>query len=341
MKSYHLSPKQLNELWLAHQAETNKRSADRLKAIYLLGKGWTVPAVATALLLSENSIRNYYEAYAEGGVGGLLATHYESQRDYLSEGEQKRLETHLETVVYLRVEDIVRYVEKVFGVKYSINGMRDLLHRLDFVYKKPKLSPAKVNRGKQQGFLRKYQEIQASCGKEDRIYFMDASHPHYQTVAGYGWIKRGKEVWLPTTVRQQVLNINGAINIPTLKGVFHCQTETLTHEASADMLVALRKQQPRGWIYLITDRGKCFDNKAIRKFAKGLAIKMIYLPPYSPNLNLIERLWRFFRKEVLYNQRYETFEDFCHACKRFFNTIPKYEKELRTLLADNFQLIPG
>lgn len=339
MNIYHLSPKQLSELWVAHQAESNKRSADRLKAVYLLGKGWNVPVIAKALLLSENSIRNYYEAYTKGGVNGLLMTHYESNHEYLSEADQKRLEKHLEKVVYLRVEDVVRYVEKVFKVTYSINGMRDLLHRMGFVYKKPKLSPSKVNRQKQLRFLRKYEEIQASCGEDDRIYFADATHPHYQTVAGYGWIKRGKDIWLPTTVKQSVLNINGAIDIQTLKSVFQFNTETLTQETTADLFVALRKQQPRGWIYLITDHGKCFDNKAIKKFAKGLGIKMVYLPPYSPNLNLIERLWRFFRKETLYNRHYETFEDFCQACKRFFKTIPKYEKELRTLLTENFQLI--
>jgi transposase len=341
MKTYYLSSKQLNELWSSHQVETNKRSADRIKAIYLLGKGWSVPEVATALLLSENSIRNYYEVYSKGGISDLLATHYESNRDYLTEEEQRRLEEHLEKVVYLRVEDVVRYVKKTFKVTYSINGMRDLLHRLDFVYKKPKLSPAKVNRQRQQRFLRKYEEIQASCGEKDRIYFVDATHPHYQTVAGFGWIKRGKEVWLPTTVTQEVLNINGAIDVQTLKGVFEFQEkETLTQEATADLLVALRKQQPQGWIYLISDRGRCFKNKAVREFAKGLAIKIIYLPPYSPNLNLIERLWRFFRKEILYNRRYETFEDFCQACKGFFKNIPKYKKELRTLLAENFQIIP-
>jgi transposase len=243
MKTYQLSSKQLNELWLAHHAETNKRSADRIKAVYLLGMNWSVQSIATALLLSENSIRNYYEAYIQGGISGLLSTHYESHRNYLTEAEQKRLETHLEQCVYLRVEDIACYVKNMFKVTYSINGMRDLLHRMGFVYKKPKLSPAKSDRKKQQGFLRKYEEIQGSCGEDDHIYFMDATHPHYQTVAGYGWIKRGKDVWLATTVKQQVLNINGAINIQTLKGVFQFNRENLTQEATADLLVALRKQQ--------------------------------------------------------------------------------------------------
>ena len=64
----------------------------------------------------------------------------------------------------------------------------------------------------------------------------------------------------------------------------------------------------------------------------------MYLPAYSPNLNIIERLWLYFKKKVLYNRRYDDFASFCGACKRFFKRLPEHEAELHSLLTDNFQL---
>jgi len=63
------------------------------------------------------------------------------------------------------------------------------------------------------------------------------------------------------------------------------------------------------------------------------------LPPYSPNLNLIERLWRFFKRQVLYGKYYPAFKEFKTACEKFFAEIGSYAQELRSLLTENFQNI--
>ncbi len=73
---------------------------------------------------------------------------------------------------------------------------------------------------------------------------------------------------------------------------------------------------------------------------KGTKIKMIFLPPYSPNLNLIERYWKFFKKKVLNNRYYETFVEFKRVCEDFFRKRKKYQSELRTLLSENFHIQP-
>ncbi|WP_292992008.1 transposase, partial [Nitrosomonas sp.] len=68
-------------------------------------------------------------------------------------------------------------------------------------------------------------------------------------------------------------------------------------------------------------------------------IELIFLPPYAPNLNLIERYWRFFKKEILYGKYYETFTLFKQACDDFFAASERYKESLRSLLTDNFQII--
>jgi transposase len=80
-------------------------------------------------------------------------------------------------------------------------------------------------------------------------------------------------------------------------------------------------------------------HRSCRESVKQSKIELLFLPPYSANLNLIERLWKYFRKQLLYNKYYEHFADFVAACRDFFERIKDHREALRTLLTENFQLI--
>ena len=75
-----------------------------------------------------------------------------------------------------------------------------------------------------------------------------------------------------------------------------------------------------------------------KHYLQDSRIKLVFLPAYAPNLNLIERLWKFFKKQVLYNRYYETFGGFRTACEDFFNNPQRYHHELRSLLTENFAI---
>lgn len=68
-------------------------------------------------------------------------------------------------------------------------------------------------------------------------------------------------------------------------------------------------------------------------------IRLEFLPPYSPNLNLIERFWKYFKRQVLYNHYYATFADNKKACKDFIASLNDHAKPLRSLLTENFEII--
>jgi transposase len=73
--------------------------------------------------------------------------------------------------------------------------------------------------------------------------------------------------------------------------------------------------------------------------AKTLGIDLLFLPPYSPNLNLIERLWNFTKKKCLYNEFYETFSEFKEAIDDYLNKVKSiYKDQVKTLLNPKFQL---
>jgi len=93
------------------------------------------------------------------------------------------------------------------------------------------------------------------------------------------------------------------------------------------------------WIGVICDNARYDRSKAVQDHLKTSRIQLIFLPPYAPNLNLIERLWKFLKKKVLYNRYYETFDEFKSACEAFFKNPRRYHRELWSLLTANFEII--
>jgi transposase len=338
MIDYSLPAKELAELRAAHRRTRDKREADRIKAVVLLASGRTAEDVAEALLIDPNTVRNHFKRYRQGGLPGLLQLAYRGSIGELGEAELALLEAHLQLHLYLSAKDVAAWVEETFEVAYTVSGMTALLHRLGFVYKKPRLVPGKANREAQEAFLAQYEELKKNQGENDVILFMDAVHPQHNPVLGYGWIKRGETHEVPSNSGRRRLNINGAVDLERLE-------PTVRYDATIDAssTIALFDQLLLAYtyaacIYIICDNAGYYRSKAVQAYLQDSRIKLVFLPAYAPNLNLIERLWKFFKKQVLYNRYYETFGGFRAACEDFFNNPQRYKSELRSLLAENFTI---
>jgi transposase len=90
--------------------------------------------------------------------------------------------------------------------------------------------------------------------------------------------------------------------------------------------------------YVICDNARYYKNKVLNENLQGSKIKQVFLPPYSPNLNLIERLWKFMRKKVINHHFYRRFDEFKKAIFDFFENIKDFEAELKTLISWNFHI---
>jgi transposase len=120
------------------------------------------------------------------------------------------------------------------------------------------------------------------------------------------------------------------------------EEETINTDAMIRLLTALEEKQPTGTIYCFVDNASYNHSRELNEYLKNhKRIALYYLPAYSPNLNVIERLWLFFQKKMLYDHYYPTFKEFKTACISFFDTINQYDKELRSLLTDSFQVLPA
>lgn len=142
---------------------SHRRDADVVKAVLLLGTGWTEHDVAEALLLDEKTVARYVERYRQDRRGEFWRMDYQGSSPKLNERQLAQLDRHLQECVYLTVAAIVSHVERHFGVSYSEAGMTELLHRLGFSYKKPKADAAA-----QMAFVKAYEKLKNASNRAIR-----------------------------------------------------------------------------------------------------------------------------------------------------------------------------
>ena len=172
--------------------------------------------------------------------------------------------------------------------------MTELLHRLGFSFKKATPIPGKANKEKQKRFINQYNGVKP----HGLVYFGDSTHPEFAPSITYGWIKKGENFEVKTNSgwRKRV-NIYGAVEIGSLDVVARSY-QTINKNSVCDILRAIRRKNPREKrIYLVLDGAGYNKHRKVKKLAKELGIKILYLPPYSPNLNPIERLWKIYEEE--------------------------------------------
>ena len=340
MKGFTLSSDELEILRSAHRdaKRMNASAAYKINAVILLGSGWTLKMVKNALLLDDETLRSYVNKYRDGGIRDLLSTNHKGRDSLLSEAQEDKLRIELDTNIHLTSQSVIEYVNKEFGIKYSISGMRDLLHRLGYEYKKPKLIPGNPDIDAQEEFVQYYEDFMSNKPSDAEILFVDAVHPEHNTMAAYGWIKRGQKKELKTNSGRQRLNLHGAINAETHE-VTVIESETVNRDSTLELLEILeQKYIYASMIYIILDNARYHYSKEVKDWLDGKNIKLVFLPAYSPNLNLIERLWKFFKKNVLYNKYYKNVKDFRTACIAFFRNIHQYSEDVAKFMNADFEM---
>jgi hypothetical protein len=201
------------------------------------------------------------------------------------------------------------------------------------------LVPGKSDTQKQKSWLRYYRWLRRIKGNTAIFLFGDACHPQGNGEPNYGWIYKGEEKQLKSNSGRQHLNLNGVVDRDTLDVIM-----TMPPTVNAPAMIELGKKILKKYsgtktIYWIVDNAKHHRAKALKEWLRGHPkLNILFLPSYSPNLNLMERLWKFFNEKVRCNKYFEKFSDFVLAAKEFFRGRKKFKAELRNRLSENFQL---
>lgn len=337
-----LTDQQRSELRAKHKLERDRRICDRIKAVLLFDKGWSYEEIAEALLLTEGAIRNHIKEFV---AENKLIPRGGGSSEKLSEKESRLLEQHLQEHTYLYVKDIAAYVYHRWQKTYTVSGMRAWLRRHNFTYKKPTLVPGKCDPERQAEWLAEYENLKSHLPPKETICFIDGVHPTHNVQTAYGWMKKGESKTISANTGRSRLNLTGALDI--LNHHVHIREDkTLNASSTVAFFQQLEEAYPTmNKIHVFCDNAPYYRNKEVTGYLKTSKIQLHFLPPYSPNLNPIERLWKWMKESVVYNTYYEEFEAFKEAVLGFFDTLnglapdSEFGMRFRSRVRDKFRVI--
>lgn len=193
--------------------------------------------------------------------------------------------------VYTDSKSVARWIKETFGIEYTPQGVVDLLYRLGFTYKKTTEVPCEADASRQQEFVEGLADTLSGMEEDAVVYYADGIHPTHNTRSTYAWIQKSERLEQPTVSGCDHVNINGLLNAYDITDAIAHDCESVNAESTRELYqTALKKHPEASAIYIISDNASYYHNKELKEWLKETRIRQIFLPPYSPNLNLIERL---------------------------------------------------
>ncbi|MCP4753543.1 MAG: IS630 family transposase [Proteobacteria bacterium] len=242
-------------------------------------------------------------------------------------------------------ETIKDFIWKNFGIDYTVSAVTKLLKKNGIKKIKPKLRPGKPpSLTKQYGFILHYLMLKKLQHNDESMVqlFVDGMHLVHQVIPTLYWGSSKDRLTFNTNSSRNRLNILGAYDV---------QTHTLVHltsEANCDaekviefLKLICKVYHEKDSIILHMDNAPYFHAEKVRNWLKKHPqIVINALPAYAPNLNLIERLWRFIKGELVRNRYYAKYKTFRAKVFRLLNNLENHTEKLKTLITDNFEIVP-
>lgn len=331
-----LTSHQKQALKIQHDKTRDGRVRDRIKSVIHASNGWSAEEIAEALLIHETTVRQHIKDYLHSKK---LKPENGGSKSQLSTDQTQQLVEHLAQVTYFHTHQICSYIKQAYAIVYSVPGLNKWLHKNGFSYKHPKGVPHKFDTEKQNAFIAKYEEVKAELTGDDVLLFMDAVHPTQATKISCGWIQTGVDKTIETTGSRTRLNIVGAVRLGHLSDTITAQYKTVNGDSIMDFFEQTKAfYADKKKINLVLDGAGYHRSQVVKDKAKELGIILHYLPPYSPNLNPIERLWKVMNEKVRNNRYFATAKEFRRNIDNFFDVIlPNIGANLNGRINDNFQ----
>jgi transposase len=179
----------------------------------------------------------------------------------------------------------------------------------------------------------KLDDAQAGQG---HVFFVDAAHFVFGTFLCCLW--SFTRIFVRAASGRQRFNVLGAWNAVTRELIAVTNTTVVNTETMCELLRKIAGLGLTGPITLVLDNARYQRNAVVQALAAQLGITLLFLPSYSPNLNLIERLWKFTKRRALYGRYHPTFRDFQAAIQEVLDGLStKYSQQLASLMTLNFQ----
>ncbi|MBI5448224.1 MAG: IS630 family transposase, partial [Gammaproteobacteria bacterium] len=292
--------------------------------------------IAAIAGVCENTMCQYFSDYLRGGINLITSINFYKPQSKLKSFDTK-IKEHFKRNPPTSIAKACAEIKQLTNVSIKNTQMRKYLKYLGMKFRKVSSVPAKADVEAQRRFhdekLQPKLE-EAKDGKQD-VYFVDAAHFVLGAFLGYLWCFT--RVFVRTPCGRQRFNVLGALNAITKQLVTITNDTYITSTQVCELLRTLAKNASRP-ITIVLDNAPYQRCQMVMQLAQELGIELLFLPPYAPNLNLIERLWKLVKKECLYSVYYENFSHFRGAIQVFLTNMEKtHRKQLNSLFTLNFQ----
>lgn len=310
----------------------------RLQAVYFKAtEPLTNQETARLCDLHHRTVSKWVNTYKKQGITALYEFNYGTNKSAL-EAHQTKIVNDLTAHPVVSLAEAKSRIEHLSGLSRSLTQIRIFLKKHGFRYKKLGHIPAKADVEQQEQWLENQlqPQIQLAQAGKTHLLFVDAAHFVFSPFVCCLWtITR---LFIKAPAGRQRLNVIGAVNAITKKVLFQWNTTVVNAETLINFLLFLKAQLPDLPIIIVLDNARYQHCKAVKELAQSLGITLLFLPPYSPNLNIIERLWRLVKKKCLYAKYYGNFGDFQKAIVQCLSQEnEEFINQVRKLLILKFQ----
>lgn len=318
-----IDPDERTQLEVLARTTKNAKIAIRIRAILALADGYRAHDVAVILRLDEDTVSAWRNRFKKRTLlADWLATSNTGYTGKLTSEQEQAIEQYATNELITDCRQVASFIKERYDRNYTVNGVTKLLHRLGFVYKQTTLIPGKLDEAAQAAWLKGYEKLTRNLPQSEVVLFGDGVHPSHNVQAMKAWVKKGEQKKVPTNTGRKRLNINGVLNVEEMSTVVHF-AETLNAQTTMELFDKIQVAYPnKQKIHLIVDNARYYKNRELQVYLRKrkCRIKIHFLPPYSPNLNFIERLWHFLKKYIIGSIRRQTFQEFEADVRAFLIT---------------------
>ncbi len=334
-----------DEIAALHQYKDKQPDA-RLKmrfiALLMLSERIKIEIIAKIIGKTIKTIENWHHQYLTKGIDSLNSFQYKPKKSYLTSEQIDQVVNWVKEKNPGKTKEVQEYIKNHFKVGYCNEAVRKLLIKNGLKVLRPKVVPGKApSEEEQKDKIEEYFEMKHTSEPGTVFLFGDGMHLIHQNIPGLCWGDPKSPPVLKTNTGRQRLNILGAYN-PDSNSFVHLTGEENCNAQRAieyfDVILKAYPQAPKIVIYL--DNASYFKAEIVSDWFKDHnKLTVEFLPPYAPNLNLIERFWRFVKEHLVRNTYYEKYKTFRAKVFRFLNHIDKYADELVTLMVEKFEIV--
>jgi transposase len=337
MLTIDFTPQEIDALHFERFHHPHPRVQLKMEAVYLKSQGLLHQDICRLARISENTLRSYLRQYQEGGLQRLKQTDWDGPTSELS-GHRRTIEEHFRKNPPRSTAQAAADIERLTGVRRGLTQVRKFLKGMGRKFRKLGMIPARADADVQRKFLdeRLWPRLRQARRLRRVVCFVDAAHFVHGAFLGYLWCFTRLLIRGPSGRKR--FNVLGAIDAVTRELTTVTNDTTIDATAICELLRKLSARYPGLPLTLVLDNARYQRCEPVRLLAAELRIELLYLPSYSPNLNLIERLWKFVKKEVLTCRYYGDFARFKTAIIECLEQVEgKHRDAIASLLTLKFQ----